>query len=169
MSWAVMPGSCGSSSTPVHESLDRPTARAIMTGRLQIPMAAVCTASPSSASDCCIGTMLHHCHWRDPSLAGARLSVCYRLLRMGIQPRLKKDAGSEKFPYVLFSAPPSGSNDYPGEVNIQSCVVLSAACSRNSLGLLAPAATREHAILDCSAGSKSSGPLGWQWRFCVHL
>ena len=53
-----------------------------------------------------------------PSLAAARLPVCCRLLRMGIQPRLKQDAGSEKFPYVLFSAPPSGSDDYPGEVNI---------------------------------------------------
>eukprot|EP00891_Asterochloris_glomerata_P002053 jgi/Astpho2/2053/Aster-00549 len=39
-----------------------------------------------------------------------------QLLRMGIQPRLKQDAGPEKFPYVLFSAPPSGSDDYPGEV-----------------------------------------------------
>ena len=59
-----------------------------------------------------------------PRLAGARLCVCRRLLRTGIQPRLKQDAGPEKFPYVLFSAPPSGSDDYPGEVSIQCCRVL---------------------------------------------
>ena len=35
---------------------------------------------------------------------------------MHIQPRTKDDASSRKFPYVLFSAPPSGSTDYPAEV-----------------------------------------------------
>lgn len=35
---------------------------------------------------------------------------------MHIQPRTKDSASSRKFPYVLFSAPPSGSPDYPAEV-----------------------------------------------------
>ncbi|KAL3149562.1 hypothetical protein ABBQ32_002341 [Trebouxia sp. C0010 RCD-2024] len=39
-----------------------------------------------------------------------------RLQQMHIQPRTKDGADSRKFPYVLFSAPPSGSTDYPAEV-----------------------------------------------------
>ena len=36
-----------------------------------------------------------------------------------MQPRTKAEAGTETFPYVLFAAPPSGSEDYVGEV--QGC------------------------------------------------
>jgi hypothetical protein len=35
---------------------------------------------------------------------------------MGISPVVKSEAGSHKYPYVVFSAPPSGSQDYVGEV-----------------------------------------------------
>ena len=46
-------------------------------------------------------------------------SVCdhfCRLKKMDIQPRTKDSADKKQFPYVLFSAPPSGSQDYPAEV-----------------------------------------------------
>ncbi len=40
-----------------------------------------------------------------------------RLVALGISPRLKADAGeSRRFPFVVFSAPPSGSDDYTAEV-----------------------------------------------------
>ncbi|KAK9814534.1 hypothetical protein WJX72_007487 [[Myrmecia] bisecta] len=41
-----------------------------------------------------------------------------RLKRIGIQPRVKAEAGDEKYPYVIFCAPPSGSGDgeYVSEV-----------------------------------------------------
>ena len=39
-----------------------------------------------------------------------------RLVSLGIMPRLKRDAGEEKFSFVVFSAPPSGSEDYTAEV-----------------------------------------------------
>ncbi|BDA51136.1 hypothetical protein COCOBI_18-0110 [Coccomyxa sp. Obi] len=39
-----------------------------------------------------------------------------RLRSLNIQPRTKDEAGSEKFPFVVFSAPPSGSTDYVAEV-----------------------------------------------------
>ncbi|KAL0019454.1 hypothetical protein WJX77_002659 [Trebouxia sp. C0004] len=39
-----------------------------------------------------------------------------RLRQMRIQPRTKVESDSRQFPYVLFSAPPSGSSDYPAEV-----------------------------------------------------
>lgn len=39
-----------------------------------------------------------------------------KLTSLGLQPVKKADAGKEKYPYVLFSAPPSGSQDYPAEV-----------------------------------------------------
>mmetsp|Transcript_40925 Transcript_40925/g.49667 ORF Transcript_40925/g.49667 Transcript_40925/m.49667 type:complete len:370 (+) Transcript_40925:234-1343(+) len=35
---------------------------------------------------------------------------------LGIVPRTKEEAGEERFPYVIFCAPPSGSTDYVGEV-----------------------------------------------------
>ena len=37
---------------------------------------------------------------------------------MKIQPRTKESKDSRQFPYVLFSAPPSGSADYPAEVSL---------------------------------------------------
>ena len=40
-----------------------------------------------------------------------------RLMSLGISPRVKSEASpSEKFPFVVFSAPPSGSEDYTGEI-----------------------------------------------------
>ena len=42
--------------------------------------------------------------------------IACRLQQMHIQSRTKDSASSRKFPYVLFSAPPSGSTDYPAEV-----------------------------------------------------
>jgi hypothetical protein len=39
-----------------------------------------------------------------------------RLAKLGISPVVKSEAGSQKYPYVVFSAPPSGSQDYVGEV-----------------------------------------------------
>lgn len=39
-----------------------------------------------------------------------------RLRQMKIEPRTKEGSNDRKFPYVLFSAPPSGSADYPAEV-----------------------------------------------------
>jgi hypothetical protein len=41
-----------------------------------------------------------------------------RLRAAGIAPRTKADAASspERFPHVIFCAPPSGSTDYAGEV-----------------------------------------------------
>jgi len=39
-----------------------------------------------------------------------------RLLSLGVMPRLKDRAGEAKFPFVVFSAPPSGSEDYAAEV-----------------------------------------------------
>ena len=43
-------------------------------------------------------------------------SASCRLQKMKIKPRVKDGAGSQQYPYVLFSAPPSGSADYPAEV-----------------------------------------------------
>ena len=43
-------------------------------------------------------------------------TVC-RLRSLGLQPRTKSAADGKKFPYVLFAAPPSGSEDYVGEVS----------------------------------------------------
>eukprot|EP00740_Mantoniella_antarctica_P002151 CAMPEP_0181355388 /NCGR_PEP_ID=MMETSP1106-20121128/3871_1 /TAXON_ID=81844 /ORGANISM="Mantoniella antarctica, Strain SL-175" /LENGTH=364 /DNA_ID=CAMNT_0023468121 /DNA_START=91 /DNA_END=1182 /DNA_ORIENTATION=+ len=39
-----------------------------------------------------------------------------RLLSLGVMPRMKSGAGDEQFPFVVFSAPPSGSDDYAAEV-----------------------------------------------------
>ncbi|KAI8465729.1 MAG: hypothetical protein J3K34DRAFT_525149 [Monoraphidium minutum] len=40
-----------------------------------------------------------------------------RLRKMGLTPRTRAEAADgRKFPYVLFAAPPSGSDDYPAEV-----------------------------------------------------
>ena len=39
-----------------------------------------------------------------------------RLRQLGLQPRIKAEADGAKFPFVLFAAPPSGSEDYPTEV-----------------------------------------------------
>ncbi|EIE19832.1 hypothetical protein COCSUDRAFT_19021 [Coccomyxa subellipsoidea C-169] len=39
-----------------------------------------------------------------------------RLRKLNIAPRTKDAAGSERFPFVVFSAPPSGSADYVSEV-----------------------------------------------------
>jgi hypothetical protein len=39
-----------------------------------------------------------------------------RLSELGISPVTKDAAGASKFSFVLFSAPPSGSADYLGEV-----------------------------------------------------
>lgn len=36
---------------------------------------------------------------------------------VGLQPRTKAEAGDGKFPFVVFSAPPSGSDDYAAEVS----------------------------------------------------
>lgn len=40
-----------------------------------------------------------------------------RLTKMGISPVIKTEAPAQKYPYVVFSAPPSGSQDYLGEVS----------------------------------------------------
>jgi hypothetical protein len=39
------------------------------------------------------------------------------LSALGVKTRLKTEAGAEKFPFVCYSAPPSGSEDYVGDVN----------------------------------------------------
>lgn len=39
-----------------------------------------------------------------------------KLRSLGVTPRTKEQAGAEKFPYVAYCAPPSGSTDYPGDV-----------------------------------------------------
>lgn len=39
-----------------------------------------------------------------------------RLESLGVYPRVKDSAGDEQFPFVVFSAPPSGSEDYEAEV-----------------------------------------------------
>ena len=39
-----------------------------------------------------------------------------RLVSLGVHPRVKAEAGDEQFPFVVFSAPPSGSEDYEAEV-----------------------------------------------------
>lgn len=40
-----------------------------------------------------------------------------RVSKLGLEPKLKTDlAAGKKYPYVLFSAPPSGAADYPAEV-----------------------------------------------------
>ena len=39
-----------------------------------------------------------------------------RLRALGLQPRTKAEAGDRRFPFVVFSAPPSGSEDYAAEV-----------------------------------------------------
>jgi hypothetical protein len=40
-----------------------------------------------------------------------------RLRNLGLDVRVKDDGGDEKYSNVLFSAPPSGSADYPAEVH----------------------------------------------------
>ncbi|GAB4817924.1 hypothetical protein N2152v2_004970 [Parachlorella kessleri] len=40
-----------------------------------------------------------------------------RLRKLGITPVAKEAAGSSQYPFVLFSAPPSGSADYLGEIS----------------------------------------------------
>jgi hypothetical protein len=44
--------------------------------------------------------------------------MCCRLRALGLQPRTKAEAGDRKFPFVVFSAPPSGSEDYAAEVKL---------------------------------------------------
>lgn len=39
-----------------------------------------------------------------------------RLRSLGLQPRVKGDADDRKFPFVMFAAPPSGTEDYPAEI-----------------------------------------------------
>jgi prephenate dehydrogenase len=39
-----------------------------------------------------------------------------RLEALGVTPRLAADAGSRRFPHVLFAAPPSGSENFVGSV-----------------------------------------------------
>ncbi len=45
-----------------------------------------------------------------------------RLIKMGIAPVVKTEASTQSYSYVVFSAPPSGSQDYVGEVSsLQAC------------------------------------------------
>ena len=46
---------------------------------------------------------------------------------MGIQPRTKDQAGTTQYPFVLFAAPPSGSEDYAAEVSFCGCSSVCAA------------------------------------------
>lgn len=39
-----------------------------------------------------------------------------KLRSLGLQPRVKSEADDRKFPFVMFAAPPSGSEDYPAEI-----------------------------------------------------
>ena len=57
-------------------------------------------------------------------------SATHRLRQMKIEPRTKEGSNDRKFPYVLFSAPPSGSEDYPAEVCFASWRM---ACLQNLL------------------------------------
>lgn len=74
-----------------------------------------------------------------PSFHALNKPIACRLQQMHIQPRTKTDANSRKFPYVLFSAPPSGSPDYPAEVtspfagHCPSFVTCNTPCSDSSL------------------------------------
>ena len=38
------------------------------------------------------------------------------LIKMGIDPSLKGNEVTNRFPYVIFCAPPSRTSDYPGDV-----------------------------------------------------
>ncbi len=38
------------------------------------------------------------------------------LVKMGINPSLKGNKVTNRFPYVIFCAPPSRTSDYPGDV-----------------------------------------------------
>ncbi|KAJ4722247.1 NAD(P)-binding Rossmann-fold superfamily protein [Melia azedarach] len=40
------------------------------------------------------------------------------LIKMGINPSLKGSEATQKFPYVIFCAPPSRTSDYPGDVRL---------------------------------------------------
>jgi len=60
---------------------------------------------------------------RQTACDGAKLPMgdcCFlsasRLRQLGLRPRIKAEADGRKFPFVLFAAPPSGSEDYPTEV-----------------------------------------------------
>lgn len=63
------------------------------------------------------------------------------LINMGITPSLKWTEATQKFPYVIFCAPPSRSLDYPGDVRL-------AALSWNGEGSFLFTSTS--AIFDCS-------------------
>lgn len=63
------------------------------------------------------------------------------LINMGITPSLKWTEATQKFPYVIFCAPPSRSLDYPGDVRL-------AALSWNGEGSFL--FTSSSAIYDCS-------------------
>jgi hypothetical protein len=77
--------------------LDRRTARPTTTGQSPVTLLHVhmssCLCLPQNTDDAC------------------------RLTKMGITPVIKTEAPAQKYSYVLFSAPPSGSQDYVGEVS----------------------------------------------------
>lgn len=56
----------------------------------------------------------------DSRVVGQTLSTTSheRLKKLGIEPRTAAQAGGDKFSYVCFSAPPSGSEDYAKEVEV---------------------------------------------------
>lgn len=51
-----------------------------------------------------------------------------RLQNLGMEVRTKETAGDEKYPFVLFAAPPSGSDDYPKEVLIERYLFIKSNC-----------------------------------------
>ena len=54
-----------------------------------------------------------------PKAVGPIPVCCCRLRQLGLTPRVKSEADSRRYPNVAFCAPPSGSDDYAGEVSCQ--------------------------------------------------
>ncbi|KAL6626190.1 hypothetical protein ACP70R_029916 [Stipagrostis hirtigluma subsp. patula] len=68
------------------------------------------------------------------------------LADMGIIPSLKGSTISQKIPYVIFCAPPSRSDDYPGDVSGNACRVAASNWSGEGSFLF----TSSTALYDCS-------------------
>jgi hypothetical protein len=109
---------------------------------------------------------------------------------MGLSPRVKAAAAGEKYPYVLFAAPPSGSEDYAGEVrwgggvSAGGCIThvdgqaSSCRCSRSMLAVPAAICCSLHGRLahrpwcsgqDFHLGSCLSPPTQKSLLTCCHL
>jgi hypothetical protein len=117
--------------------------------------------------------MAHPATFGNPPLAKAVTSRachhspnCPRLRKLGLTPRTREEAQSsqQRFPYVLFAAPPSGSEDYPAEVggtNCQAATERTAVCWHRG-GVVARTPVRPDSAPTCPwrllAGPKSAVP-----------